>query len=202
MEHFGHAADALVRVGLEADRRGWVPATSGNFSVRLRDGTVAITVSGAHKGRLTAADIMRVDSQGRPLDEGRPSAETALHLQLYAREPEVQCVLHTHSVGATVLSRLAGDALVIEGQEVLKAFPGIRTHEIRIEIPVVANDQDMVRLADAVAGRLGDGPDLPAYLIAGHGLYAWGDSVDSALRHLEALEFLFRCELETRSVRS
>jgi methionine salvage enolase-phosphatase E1 len=34
-----------------------VPATSGNFSARLPDNNMAITVSGRHKGRLTAAEI-------------------------------------------------------------------------------------------------------------------------------------------------
>jgi methylthioribulose-1-phosphate dehydratase len=34
-----------------------------------------------------------------------------------------------------------------------------------------------------------------AYLIAGHGLYTWGNSVEETLRYLDALDFLFACEL-------
>jgi methylthioribulose-1-phosphate dehydratase len=36
------------------------------------------------------------------------------------------------------------------------------------------------------------------YLIAGHGLYAWGRDLAEARRHLEAFEFMLACELEPR----
>lgn len=195
---FEAAAAELVRVGRMAAERGWVPATSGNFSLRLDGDEAAITVSGAHKGELGVDRIMRVDLQGRPLEDKRPSAETLLHVQLYRRDPAVRAVFHTHSVGGTVLSRLAGDELVLAGFEVMKAFAGVDTHETTLRIPVFANDQDMTRLATRVAAVLDGGNPLPGYLIAGHGLYTWGASVAEALRHLEAFEFLFQCELETR----
>jgi len=37
--------------------------------------------------------------------------------------------------------------------------------------------------------------NLHAYLLEGHGLYTWGRSVEEALRHTEALEFMFECEV-------
>ena len=49
---FLDAAQQLIAAGRFIDSKGWVPATSGNFSVRLPDGTIAITVSGKHKGQL------------------------------------------------------------------------------------------------------------------------------------------------------
>jgi methylthioribulose-1-phosphate dehydratase len=145
---------------------------------------------------------MALDFDGRPLMEAKPSAETPLHVDLYRRYADVGAVLHTHSVSATVLSRLAGTEHVwFEGYEVLKAFRGVRTHESRLRLPVFANDQDTDRLAAAAAVELEQGVDLPGYLIAGHGLYAWGESVAETLRHLEAFEFLFQCELETRRIK-
>jgi methylthioribulose-1-phosphate dehydratase len=197
---FEAAAAELVRVGHTAAARGWVPATSGNFSVRLADDEVAITVSGAHKGELTADRIMRVDLHGRPLEEKRPSAETLLHVQLYRRNPAIQAVFHTHSIGSTVLSRLVQGELLLTELEVMKAFAGIDTHETTLRIPVFPNDQDMTRLAERVASCLDGHDPIPGYLIAGHGLYTWGTSVAETLRHLEAFEFLFQCELETRRV--
>jgi methylthioribulose-1-phosphate dehydratase len=38
------------------------------------------------------------------------------------------------------------------------------------------------------------------YIIAGHGVYAWGESVAEALRHIEALDYLFECELRLQGV--
>jgi methylthioribulose-1-phosphate dehydratase len=197
---FPQAAAALVEIGHDVYGRGWLPATSGNLSCRIDAETIAITVSGRHKGRISIADIMRVDLEGRALDPQRPSAETLLHAQLYRYFPEVGAVLHTHSVNATVLSRIVGAALSLNDLELLKAFQGIDTHEIELALPVFANDQDMSRLSARVGRWLETAPALPGYLIAGHGLYSWGSSIEDAARHLEAFEFLFECELAMKRV--
>ena len=68
-------AEALVGIGHEFHARGWVPATSGNFSARVDSTRIAITVSGRHKGRLAPDDIMLADLDGNSLSPGkRPSA--------------------------------------------------------------------------------------------------------------------------------
>ncbi|HEY2660864.1 MAG TPA: methylthioribulose 1-phosphate dehydratase [Caulobacteraceae bacterium] len=193
----------LVAIGAAFDARGWVPATSGNFSARLDDGRIAVTSSGRHKGRLIEADIMTVDGEGRSLDGGKPSAETGLHTQLYCIFPEIGAVLHTHSPGGVALSRAFPDldAWIIEGHELVKALPGQTTHEARVVVPIVANDQDMNRLAAAVEPHLLAKPAPPAYLIRGHGLYAWGADVAEAERVVEALEWLFAADLTERQYR-
>jgi methylthioribulose-1-phosphate dehydratase len=193
----------LIAIGAAFHARGWVPATSGNFSARLDDGRIAITASGKHKGRLSEADIMTVDAEGRSLDGGKPSAETGLHVQLYRLFPEVGAVLHTHSPGGVALSRAFPQAAdwIIEGHELVKALPGQSTHSARVVIPIVDNDQDIARLAAAIAPALLVKPAPPAYLIRGHGLYAWGRDVAEAERVVEAAEWLFAADLTERLYR-
>ena len=196
-------ADEIVANTRELAALGWTPATSSNFSLRLDDRHAAITVSGRDKGRLTRDDIMVVDFEGRPVaTDQRPSAETLLHTQLYARFPEIGCVLHTHSRTQTVASRLyaAEGRVHLEGWELLKAFHGNDTHEAAIDVPVLPNTQDMPVLAAQVESLL-DTQCLWGYLIDGHGLYAWGRDMAEARRHLEAFEFLFACEMDLRSLR-
>ncbi len=188
----------------ELAERGWTPATSSNFSRRMDERHVAITVSGRDKGRLTEADIMVVDVDGRPVaTDLKSSAETLLHTQLYKRFPHIGCVLHTHSHNQTVASRLySGMGHVhLEGYELLKAFSGTTTHEVEMDVPVFANTQDMQTLAAQVDALL-DRQPLWGYLIDGHGLYAWGRDMAEARRHLEAFEFLLGCELDLRRLRS
>lgn len=191
--------DALIRIARDFGARGWTPATSGNYSVQLEDGSVMVTRSGADKRRLEAGDLMRIDADGVPLEDARPSAEALLHVQIYSQQPETAAVLHVHSPAATVVSRRAERAgtrvLRLENYELLKALTGVDTHAAAIELPVVANDQDMQRLADAVQPWLERPNAPPAYLIAGHGIYTWGRSVADAARHLEALDFILNCEL-------
>lgn len=193
---FDELAGQLIEAGRFFFSRGWVPATSGNFSARLDDGRIVLTVSGRHKGRLERDDLMLADLDGRSLSPGRrPSAETGLHTLLYRRNPQLGAVLHTHSARATVLSMRRPQGVWLRDYEVLKAFPGIETHTSQVHLPVFANDQDIGRLAAEVERHLDREPASPGYLIAGHGLYTWGETVSDALRHVEALEFLFECEL-------
>ena len=190
------ATFALIDVGRFLFARGWVPATSGNLSARLDDGTVMVTVSGVHKGELTPEGLMRIDADGVPLMPGRrPSAETPLHLMIYRRFPEAGVVLHTHSPRATVLS-MGGYDLTFEGFEMLKAMTTIESHERRLRLPVFPNDQNTNRLADRVAVHAGV---THGFMIAGHGLYTWGTTMADARRHLEAIEFLLECEQLRRS---
>jgi methylthioribulose-1-phosphate dehydratase len=190
----------LVECTRELAQRGWTPATSSNFSMRLDDKHAAITVSGRDKGRLVEADIMVVDFQGLPVATSqKPSAETLLHTHLYKRLPEIGCVLHTHSIAQTLASRLYAKQGFIrfEGYELIKAFRGQTTHETHYDLPIFPNTQDMPELAKQVEAKLDQMP-LWGYLINGHGLYAWGRDMSEARRHLEAFDFLINCELEMR----
>lgn len=191
----------LIAAGRYIHGRGWVPATSGNFSARLHDGRIAITVSGQHKGHLTPEDIMLVDEAGQPLDGKRPSAETLLHTSLYRRFPEVTAVLHPHSPNAILASRLFQNEIVLEDQELLKALRGIDTHEVQVTVPIFPNDQNIGRLSLRVDEYLQLHGECHAYIIAGHGFYTWGSSIAEALRHLEALEFLFDLEIRLHGVK-
>jgi methylthioribulose-1-phosphate dehydratase len=199
-DRLARCADEIIVNVRELAERGWTPATSSNFSRRMDADFAAITVSGRDKGRLVQDDIMVVDLDGLPVATSqKSSAETLLHTQLYKRFPDVGCVLHTHSVNQTVASRLyARDgAIRLAGYELLKAFSGNSTHEMAIDLPVLANTQDMPELAAKVESLLDAGP-LWGYLIEGHGLYAWGRDMPEARRHLEAFEFLLECELGLR----
>jgi methylthioribulose-1-phosphate dehydratase len=106
-------------------------------------------------------------------------------------------VLHTHSIAAVVLSRLTPDRSEIRlaGYELLKAFPGVGTHDCAVDIPVFDNSQDMSALAASVAAAL-TARRAPAFLIRGHGVYGWGSGMEEALCVVEAAETLIACELE------
>ena len=195
-----HLAQAIVDAGRFLHGRGWSPATSSNYSSRLTDSQALLTVSGKHKGQLTTDDLLTVDMNGQSLEEGKkPSAETLLHTQLYRWKPEIGAVLHTHSVNATVLSKLcAGDSLTFVDYELQKAFSGVATHESEVVVPIFDNDQNIDRLASHIQPWLDEHADCVGYLIRGHGLYTWGSQMSDALRQIEAFEFLFECELKMR----
>jgi methylthioribulose-1-phosphate dehydratase len=190
--------ESMAAIGRFASARGWVPATSGNFSCRIDSRTVAVTRSGVDKGNLGPAQVASVELDGS-IPPGM-SAETPLHVARYRAYEAVGAVVHVHTVAATVLSRLhASDGVLsLAGFEMFKALRGITTHETDVALPIFANAQDTVGLAAAIEARLGQTPAVPGYLLAGHGLYVWGQTMDEARRHLEGIEFLLACTLEER----
>jgi len=199
-QDFEQLAIQLIEAGSQLAAKGLVPATSGNFSARLANGDMAITTSGADKGSLQLENIMRTNAGGESYDQRRPSAETLLHVQIYKQDPEAGFVLHVHSLNATVLSQITTGNVTLADYELLKAFRGVNTHETQVEIPVFANDQNIARLAKQVDEYMETHPLPVAYMIAGHGYYTWGNTIKEALINIEALEFLFSCELMKRRI--
>ena len=188
----------LCATGRWIAQRHWVPATGGNFSIRSSAHSCLVTASGKDKGELSPADLLQVDFDEISFScQGKPSAETALHCALYRHYPDAKAVLHTHSVQATVFSRLISQPqYCFDGYEMQKAIQGIQSHQQALLLPVLDNTQDMAALAVEVT-RLAARQTLPyAFLVRGHGLYVWGDSLEQCKRHLEAWEFLIACELE------
>jgi methylthioribulose-1-phosphate dehydratase len=153
-----------------------------------------MTPTAVQKGALVERDILHLDESGRPVGKrpGRPSAETALHLAI-VRSRSAGAVLHTHSVWATILSELhAGrNELILEGYEMLKGLAGVATHDHRERVPIIDNDQNVIRLAGVVGELLAREPAVHGFLLRGHGLYTWGATLEEAARHVEIFEFLF-----------
>jgi methylthioribulose-1-phosphate dehydratase len=197
-DSFSIAADELCRTARWCYTQGWVPATSGNFSVRERaSGRIRVTASGLDKGLLTREGMLEIDAEGQVLSgAGRPSAETGLHLVLYKAKPEAGAILHVHTVWNTLLSGLHAETghLTLTGYEILKGLDGVRTHEHVERVPILKNSQDYVELAEGLRAALHQYPGAHGVLLSKHGLYTWGESVAGARRHLEALEFLFEVE--------
>lgn len=184
--------------------RGWSLATSTNYSFRNPvpyDDTYCISKSGIDKGRFSSEDLMDIDSEGKATAAYaglRSSAETLLHTLLY-EDSDTQAVLHTHSANATVLSQKYAEAgqITWQGYEMIKGIEGNRSHENTLTVPIFANSQDMPALSKEIRQYYEQQPSkVPAFLLAGHGLYAWGNSLEQAQRHLETIEFLLDCQMK------
>lgn len=153
---------------------------------------LAITPTGLDKGALVAEQFLEIDDAACVVrGDGRPSAETGLHLAI-VRARGVRAVLHTHSLWSTLLSEAfsADGAVALEGFEMLKGLRDIHTHEHREIIPILENCQDIPQLAEKVQALLKRDPAVHAFLLRRHGLYTWGQDLAEAKRHVEILEFL------------
>lgn len=70
------------------------------------------------------------------------------------RSVEAGAVLHTHSLAAAILSKLAGghDHLVLSGWELLKGLNGVETHETDVVLPILL--QTRTRVLDGALDHL------------------------------------------------
>ena len=192
--------EQLTKTIADLHGRRWCEGTGGNFSVVVQRDPLHLLMapSGVNKGQVEPAQLVIVDEQQKVIQgQGRASAETTLHVEIITT---LQCraVLHTHSVESTVLSdHCAKQATIrLEGWEMLKGLKGIATHDTSIDIPIVANNQNMRELSQSIRPYLNT--NAPGILVAGHGLYTWGDSLAEAQRHVEILEFLFSTVLQKK----
>ena len=173
-----------------------MPATSGNFSARIDENTIAITRSGTDKGALTRADILVVDLDA---PDPRASAEAPLHYALYRDLPCGERRSSTSTArGDRAVARARPKARSGSG---LGAAEGIRRRALARDggrCPGLPQRPGYVRLAALASQQFAGsaGAQLsPGYVIAGHGLYAWGTSPEEAWRHTEALETLLAYQL-------
>ena len=189
-------AHQLSAVMAQIHARGWCDGTGGNFSCVLSREPLQLLMapSGVDKGSVAPEDLIVVDGSGSVLrGQGRASAETLLHLAI-VDATGAGAVLHTHSQAATLLSQHYGPrgndiaTIGLRDLEMLKGLAGISTHASDVALTVLANDQDLARLSALAKPHLASPPH--GLLIAGHGLYAWGEELGQAKRHLEILEFL------------
>ena len=162
----------LTEATREMYRRGLVGAYSGNTSMRLSGsgdaGLLLVTPTHHPYYRLQPEELVVVDLEGEPVEEGgmAPSSETRLHLEIYRNRDDVQAVVHTHSIHASVASVVGRDIpplidemlLTIGGPvKVSKyAFPG--TQQLAEEAYASLGDRNAALLRNH--GVVGVGPDI------------------------------------------
>ena len=171
---------ALVECGRLCYDRGLLTSNDGNLSVRLGEDRILITPSGVSKGRLSPHDLLLIDFQGRPVEEGsgtKPSSETPMHLEVYKHRPDVRAVIHAHPVFAT--------ALTVAGLD----FPADILPETILllgDVPVSPYAfPSSAEGAEAIRILIGQ---HDAILLKQHGTLTCGADLEQALLHLERVE--------------
>jgi ribulose-5-phosphate 4-epimerase/fuculose-1-phosphate aldolase len=183
------AREEICRIGKSLYERGYVHASAGNISVRLDDGFL-ITPTDACLGFLDPSALSRVDGQGNQRS-GAPASKTlALHTAIYAAasrfDPNIRCVIHTHSTHSVALSLRCRDPELLPPLTpyfVMKVGHVPLLPYQRPGAPAVA--QEVARLIAQYGER---GQPIRAVMLARLGPNAWHDTPAAAMAVLEELE--------------
>ena len=97
-------AGAILATCLRLNALGLNQGASGNISVRVDPGHFVITPSGMPYDSMGPHDLPVMDFQGRWFGPCRPSTEWRFHRDILKSRPEVNVVLHTHSMFSTVIA--------------------------------------------------------------------------------------------------
>lgn len=80
--------------------------SSGNCSVRISGWTFAIKPTWMNYNEITLKDICIISWDGICTSEKKPSSDFKQHQIIYNNNPEINCIIHTHSHYATILAIL------------------------------------------------------------------------------------------------
>ncbi|HDR1021733.1 TPA: L-fuculose-phosphate aldolase [Pasteurella multocida] len=95
----------IIDTCLEMTRLGLNQGTAGNVSVRYQDGML-ITPTGTPYHLMTPDSIVYVDKNGKHEEGKLPSSEWHFHLAVYESRPDVDAVVHNHSINCAAVSIL------------------------------------------------------------------------------------------------
>ncbi len=160
---------AIIAAARRLDAAGFMPAKSGNLSVRDGDGFL-ITPAALPYALLTDADIVRVGLDGSVAPgQRRPSSEWRLHQAIHVARPDAQAIVHTHSPRGTALSCARRGIPPFHYAILAAGGPDIRCAD-HATFGTAALAENCVR---ALQGRR-------AVLLANHGVVAIGATLDKA----------------------
>jgi L-fuculose-phosphate aldolase len=171
--------ERLVATARRMSDLGLTPGLSGNASVRTAAGFL-ITPSALPFPELRGDDLveLRADGSARA-DQRTPSSEWQLHRDLLAARPEIEAVVHTHSLYCTSIACLRRSIPAIHYMVALAGGDHIPCADYAT--------YGSAELAASVVAALGRGD---ACLMANHGMVALGRSLDAALRLAAEVETL------------
>jgi L-fuculose-phosphate aldolase len=175
------ARGEIVRYSEKLWSRGWVANNDGNLSARVGPNRVVCTPTATSKADVTDALLVVTDFGGKQLAGRRkPFGELGIHLAAFRARADVAAVVHAHPPYAT--------ALGVSGRELVCFLPeAVVSLGARIPlVPLAAPGGPAVTAIEPFFAP------YDAVLVAGNGVWAWGDSVEQAYLRVELVEHLAR----------
>lgn len=192
----------VFEANMDLPRYGLVTFTWGNVSAIDRQrGLVVIKPSGIAYESMTVDDMSVVDLQGHVVEgRWRPSSDTATHLALYRRYPDLGGVVHTHSTHATAWAQ-AGLAIPALGTTHADYFFG----DIPCTRALSAQEVDeayALNTGQVIIETLGEANPLhtPGIVVYQHGPFAWGKDAHEAVHNAVVMEEVARMAWIARGI--
>ena len=190
----------VCAANLQLLAEGLVIQTWGNVSGIDRDsGNVVIKPSGVPYAAMKPRHMVVVSLDGGKVVEGdlQSSSDTDTHLILYRAFRDIGGIVHTHSLFATAWAQGCRPIPAL-GTTHADYFHGSVPCTRRLNAREIKEDYEVNTgnvIVETFTGR--DPLHCPGVLVASHGPFAWGKTVDDAVHNAVVLEHLVKLAGET-----
>jgi ribulose-5-phosphate 4-epimerase/fuculose-1-phosphate aldolase len=165
---------------------GWTEMIYNHITVRLPDSVTGgdkqflINPFGLHYSEVTASNLLKIDLQGKKLDNNpwpvNPAGFT-VHAAIHDGLPHAHCVMHTHTTAGVAVACTQGGlaqnnfySAQLHGLVAYHDFEGITIH------------------ADEAPRLLANIGDKPVVILRNHGLLAWAPTLPLCFVRLWTLQ--------------
>lgn len=182
----------VYEANMELPKRGLVTYTWGNVSgIDRESGLFVIKPSGVDYEKLSPEDMVVLDLEGNVVEgKYRPSSDTATHIELYKKYPEIGGVVHTHSPWATSWAQ-ASREIPCYGTTHADYFYGTIpcARNLTKEEIDAGYEKNTGTVIIETFENLGINPMYtPGVLCANHGPFTWGKDAHEAVHNSVVLE--------------
>lgn len=180
--------------------------TFGNVSAADHSaGVFAIKPSGVPYEKLTPADMVIVDFDGKPVEGSlRPSSDTLTHAVLYKHWERIGGIVHTHSTYATAWAQAQRD---------IPIYGTTHADYTRFDVPCAPPMSDeMIRgdyeymtgfqIMNCIDERGMHYEDVEMILVGNHAPFTWGKTAAKAVYNSAVLETVAKMAMLTESINS
>ena len=195
--------EQVCEANLRLVREGLVTLTWGNVSgIDRNENLVVIKPSGVSYAEMKPEHMVVVSLKTGELVEGklRPSSDTPTHRELYKAFRGIGGIAHSHSPYATAWAQARKEIPVL-GTTHADHFYG-RIPCTRVMKKKEIEDNYELNTGRVITERFSklDPLEIPAVLVASHAPFAWGATVDEAVKNAVVLEQIARMAMETLRV--
>lgn len=175
------AKELVICAGKILVEKGLIARTWGNISARISDEQFVVTPSGLAYETLTPEQIVAVNTADCSYEGNiKPSSEKGIHAEAYRMRPEVNFIIHTHQVMASVLS-IEGKDIEVHDDEYKRILGDI--------VPCAAYGMPSTgKLRKKVAEAVCNYPGSKAVLMKYHGTMCMGKDLENSFEIALALE--------------
>ena len=177
------ARELVIEAGKRLLETGLIARTWGNVSARISDTQFVITPSGKPYDTLKPEELVKVNIADCSYDgDIKPSSEKGIHADAYKLRPDVNFVIHTHQVRASVVG---ATGLPID------SVPEVYKEVIGDCVPVADYGMPSTdKLRKAVEAAYKENPKCKAFMMIHHGAICLGKDLEESFKIAETLEVL------------